>query len=373
MRRSAAISGGLHLFLLALAVFGLPLLQPERLEAQPSIAVDIVNIADITNPPPPQRAPNPVPVPNAKPREPEPDAQAEAVPAPPPPPAPAPPTPVETQAPEPPPPTPPAPQVAEAPRPRPATPPPEPVQAAVPPPTPTPAPPPPPAARPSATPPAPEPPPEQQMAALSPPEETPPPEPEPTPAQEAAAAAPRPTPPVPRTKPTPPPPEQQVAEVEPQQPRRQRQREQATDALDDIAALLSQSPSAAPAPEQTERYDEPNRVESNLNRADAPLSATVLDALRGAINENWNPNVGGLDAEQQIVKLRVRLNQNGTLAGPVQIMNDRPGAAFTAAKQAARAAVMQTFRRPYPLPPESYDTWSELILTFDPSKALGIQ
>ena len=112
MRRSALTSGIAHLVAVFFAIFGLPYLTQPPLEVAPPIAVDLVNISDITNPPPPKRQKAP-PTPKPDPTPPKPEPKPE--------PTPPKPEPKPEPAPEPEPPKPPEPK----PEPKPEPPPPQ--------------------------------------------------------------------------------------------------------------------------------------------------------------------------------------------------------------------------------------------------------
>lgn len=109
--RGAFLSAAFHVVVMLVLYLGLPeWFAPE--EFQQPVAVDLVDLADITNPPK-QEEPVPEPAPAKKPEPPKPAPQAEETP--PPPPEPTPPEP-----------EPPAPQLAELPEPAEAVPEPEP-------------------------------------------------------------------------------------------------------------------------------------------------------------------------------------------------------------------------------------------------------
>jgi outer membrane biosynthesis protein TonB len=131
VRRSALTSGIAHLVAIFFAIFGLPYLSPPPIEVPP-ISVELVTIADKTNPPPPkrQKAP-PTPAPEPKPEPPTPKPEPTPVkppePKPEPPQPPEPPKPPEPKPePKPEPPKPPEPKPAVKPEPAPEQPAPEP-------------------------------------------------------------------------------------------------------------------------------------------------------------------------------------------------------------------------------------------------------
>lgn len=99
MRQELAVSGGLHVALIAIAIIGMPSLMREPFELAPPIPIDIVDISevpqtikpvDVPKPKEPEKLPEPEPVKSEPPPPPKPQASAaappqpEAVPPPPP-------------------------------------------------------------------------------------------------------------------------------------------------------------------------------------------------------------------------------------------------------------------------------------------------
>jgi outer membrane biosynthesis protein TonB len=84
MRRGAIISAALHLAVIALMYFGLPHLSRTLPLIDTSIPIDIVNVADITNAPPPKTEPVPQKEEPPKPEPPKPEVKAPPPPPPPP-------------------------------------------------------------------------------------------------------------------------------------------------------------------------------------------------------------------------------------------------------------------------------------------------
>jgi outer membrane biosynthesis protein TonB len=104
----AIFSGVLHLAVILIAWLGLPELRRKFPEIEPPIIVEVVNIAEVSNPPPlptvqtapPKAAPEP-PKPEPKPEPPKPEPPKPEPPPPPPPPKPEPPPPTPAPKPEP--------------------------------------------------------------------------------------------------------------------------------------------------------------------------------------------------------------------------------------------------------------------------------
>ena len=134
---------------------------------------------------------------------------------------------------------------------------------------------------------------------------------------------------------------------------------------DRIAALLNKIPDAAQEPNPVDPIDAPRRpVQGQSNGTQLTMSVTEIDALRARIAQCWSPPPGGLGADAIIVKLRLRLNEDGSLIGYPSIANSGSSPFFQAAADSAVRAVFQC--QPYALPSEKYEVWRDLILTFDP-------
>ena len=137
---------------------------------------------------------------------------------------------------------------------------------------------------------------------------------------------------------------------------------------DRIAALLNKIPDAAEEAKPNEiAEDAPEKpVRGQSNGTQLTMSVNEIDALRARIAQCWNPPPGGLGADSIVVKLRLQLNEDGTLIGYPSIANSGGSAFFQAAADSAVRAVYQC--QPYTLPVEKYSAWRDMILNFDPSQ-----
>jgi hypothetical protein len=245
------------------------------------------------------------------------------------------------------PPPPPQPVVEEPPPlPRPA-PKPEP-----PPPSPEPEPQPPPLPQPAPPPPVPQP--EPPPPAPSPEAVAPPPPPEPAVAQPIANV------PMPRIRPEQRPQPRQVAESRPEPPKPRP--EEAFD-VDKLTAMLNQPEETPqqPTPPVPQPPAEPT-LGSPTATASVAMTMSEIDAFKSRLMRCWN--VIGLppDPPEFVARVRIRLSPDGTLAAPPQLLEAGTSAfARSAADSALRAVVMCA---PYTLPPEKYDTWGEITVSF---------
>jgi outer membrane biosynthesis protein TonB len=136
---------------------------------------------------------------------------------------------------------------------------------------------------------------------------------------------------------------------------------------DKIAALLNKIPNAAddPKPVMPDDGTQPKKVKGQTNGTEIAMSVNEIDALRARIADCWTPPPGGLGADQIVVKLRLKLNEDGTLVGYPTVANSGSSPFFQAAADSAVRAVYQC--QPYELPKAKYALWREMILNFDPS------
>ena len=168
----------------------------------------------------------------------------------------------------------------------------------------------------------------------------------------------------PEEKPKPKPKQADAAPKKPAPPKPDAKRDFNTDR---IAALLNKIPDATnePAPAIPSEAA-PKKVRGQSNGTEMTMSVNEIDALRARIAQCWSPPPGGLGADQIVVKLRLRLNEDGTLIGYPIIANRGSSPFFQAAADSAVRAVFQC--QPYSLPSEKYALWRDMILNFDPSE-----
>jgi hypothetical protein len=240
------------------------------------------------------------------------------------------------------------------PKPEPTPPPPAP-----PPPAPTPPTPPPPAPEPL---PSPTPPPPEAPA----PEPTPPP-PEPTPPPAAPSPEAETPPPPDETASTPPPVDVPIPRVRPTPPKPKPTPPKPKSDMDAIAAVLDKEkltqmaslpPSDQPAAETKPIVGAPTGTQTN-----AKMTANELDALRSRLVSCWNLPLGWTDPAQVRVVVMLSLNRDGSV-GNTQVLESPQGQYA----QQAPESVVRAVRRcaPYNLPPDKYDAWKQVKVTFLP-------
>jgi hypothetical protein len=211
---------------------------------------------------------------------------------------------------------------------------------------------------------------EEKKPDAAPPEEPPAPESAPVPPPEAEA---EPAPSEPDQRLTPP--KQAEETTPPENPVLPRQKPK-PDApqkfdVDSVLAMLNKRTPSAPAPANAKVADTTQKGLGDRTAFTADLKDTLLSQMR----QCWNVPVGAPNPEQLIVQVRVFLSADGSLAQPPQLEPGTRAAAAsnpymrTAAEAALRAInVCEPYKH---LPPEHYDAWREIVMTFDPSKMIG--
>jgi TonB family protein len=131
---------------------------------------------------------------------------------------------------------------------------------------------------------------------------------------------------------------------------------------DKIAALLDKDKTAA-QPEKTEPT-----LGGTTSAIDAQMTATELDALRSRLAQCWSPPIGWTDPSEVRVVLMISLNPDGSVSDEQVVQ--RPNGRY---EQAAPESALRAVRRcaPYTLPPEKYESWKQVQITFDPTEMGG--
>lgn len=105
--------------------------------------------------------------------------------------------------------------------------------------------------------------------------------------------------------------------------------------------------------------------------AQSAMTASEIDAFKSQLRKCWNVPVGAPDPAALVFRVRIFLNQDGTVAAPPELI-DQGGLGdpyFRAAVDSAKRAVHMC--SPFQLPAEKYDSWNDITITFDPTKMAG--
>ena len=141
--------------------------------------------------------------------------------------------------------------------------------------------------------------------------------------------------------------------------------------VDSVLALLDKRAPKAPPPPPNAK---PAEQTIKGFGAQTALTVDLQDALLAQMRECWNVPVGAPNPEQLIVQVRVFLAQDGTLVQAQLEPQSRTASASNPFMRAAAEQAMYAVRScsPYKyLPPDRYDAWREIVMTFDPTKMAG--
>lgn len=180
--------------------------------------------------------------------------------------------------------------------------------------------------------------------------------------------------PTPMARPAPPrPPEPEVTpepEPEPVEPEPEPQQAEASSSkdsdfdADQIAALLNQQEASGGG---QQRSQEQASLGGQTDMGGETLSQSELDALRGQIQRCWNIVPGMADGADVRVQVSMRLTIDGAIDGQPSVTAS--GGSDTAQRTLSGSALRAVLRcAPYSLPAEKYDTWSQVVVNFDPSQ-----
>ncbi len=175
--------------------------------------------------------------------------------------------------------------------------------------------------------------------------------------------------PVPQSRPQPPKastakaPDRKDAEKPAQKTAAKQKSEKSDELFDEVAALLNKDKASGGG---AKRSQEQASLGGSRNTPGEKLSQSEMDALRGQIQRCWNVPAGALEADNLKVSIQMNLDASGNIEGSPRIISGGSGSMVErAAAESARRAVLQC--APYNLPAAKYDTWSEVIVHFDPS------
>ena len=122
-----------------------------------------------------------------------------------------------------------------------------------------------------------------------------------------------------------------------------------------------------------ERQTQTARRGSPRHDASQKLSMSELDALKRQIERCWNFPAGARNARDLVVEIKVLVNRDRTVrqARIVDVARMRRDPFYRSAAESARRAVLNPRCSPLKLPPAKYDLWRSMTLTFNPREAFG--
>ncbi|MCE9523705.1 MAG: TonB C-terminal domain-containing protein [Alphaproteobacteria bacterium] len=194
--------------------------------------------------------------------------------------------------------------------------------------------------------------------------------PPPPPDAEVAALEPDDTPPPP---PEPPKPQPQERRFAMSQPRAKPKPEKPKEEFDISKINLAIDRAAKQAPEQDKKAPPTKAYADRTTKAAGAQTAMTMTSddgliaqIKEAMEKCWRIPEGAPDPAALTMRVKVFLNEDGTVASAPQLMDHGPAGDpyFRAAADSAIRAVH--ICAPYNLPPEKYAVWNELTITFSP-------
>lgn len=137
---------------------------------------------------------------------------------------------------------------------------------------------------------------------------------------------------------------------------------------DEIAALLNKQQASGGG---AKRSTDEAALGGKKNTGGAALSQSEIDALRGQIAQNWSV-IAGLEGMEEVrIQVKMQLDESGDIIGDPEVT---ASGGPESTRRALEGAAYRAVRRSAPfknLPADKYDTWSEVIVNFDPSNLAG--
>ena len=110
---------------------------------------------------------------------------------------------------------------------------------------------------------------------------------------------------------------------------------------------------------------QPAKGQRDLQGKDEGLSATAIAAFVQRIRECWVIPPGAREANIT-VKVRIQMNEDGTIAGEPVVMNGPGDFLFDTTARSTVAAILGCQNYDF-LPKDKYDVWKDLVLNFNPN------
>lgn len=144
--------------------------------------------------------------------------------------------------------------------------------------------------------------------------------------------------------------------------------EETDQSFDALLKNLSENEPDTKTGEQDVKAADETEEPSGLPDFAAQLTMSEFDALRQQLARCWNIPAGAKDADNLVIEVKVEVNQDrvATSAGVVDQIRYQTDTFFRAAADSAVRAVRAPECTPLELPPDKYDSWKSMIVTFDP-------
>ncbi|MDE3015774.1 MAG: TonB C-terminal domain-containing protein [Pseudomonadota bacterium] len=144
---------------------------------------------------------------------------------------------------------------------------------------------------------------------------------------------------------------------------------------DDLAAVLKAVKDTAEKEDQKTKHDSAHQSKniSSQYNPQLPMSISETDAIRSQIARCWNVPAGARDAQNLVVVLRIQLEPDGSVTKVELASGNESRYNSDSFFRAAADSAMRAVRECSPLkklPPQKYQTWHDMELTFDPKDML---
>src|SRR5579883_1379608 len=223
------------------------------------------------------------------------------------------------------------------------------------------------ATRPNQTPPKPQAKPADENVEAPPTPPKQPPKPVPPPPAPPPSAAPPPTPvPPPQVAQAPPKP------LPPPDPNKKKQEEQQFDSFLKNLSKRAESQKTDTPPKPTTAPQQQAKASSQPVAPLGPqLTTSEIDVVKAQIERCWNPPAGAKEAHDLVVDIEAQVAQDGRVVTAQITSTARMSDPFyRAAAESALRAVLNPQCLPLKLPPEKYEQWKTIDLTFNPKDLL---
>lgn len=141
---------------------------------------------------------------------------------------------------------------------------------------------------------------------------------------------------------------------------------------EDFQSVLRNLMQPVPAPAAPSQAQETGEKPSPLAQYGQQMTSSELDMLRQQLSECWKLMAGARYAEDLIVDIKLYMNPDRTIRD-AQILDQFRyfgDSYFRAAADSALRAVRNPSCSPLQLPPEKYEQWKVMTVTFDPREML---
>jgi len=165
-------------------------------------------------------------------------------------------------------------------------------------------------------------------------------------------------------------------------PRKPKAPDQFASVLKTLEELKTQ-PRPEPKEEQKKEDPKPDFASMMANALDSPkprtdigpdLTISEKDLVRQQIQRCWNLPAGAKDAHTMIISIRMVMNPDGSVQ-QARILDQAKMSTDPFYRTMAESALRATLNprcQPFKLPPEKFDRWKTMKLTFDPRDMLGL-